>query len=218
VALPADVRARIPTFPARPAPQPVTLPAGPAAPVLNRVPTSQPVAFITIDDGWVRLPEAVELLRAAGVPVTLFLTVNAIVADPGYFRQLQAVGAVVEAHTVTHPQLRGAPYDRQRREVCDSADQLGTLYGRRPVLFRPPFGEYDAVTHRAVRDCGLKATLTWTQTVNAGVVRYQGPPRVQPGDILLMHFRPTFVADFLAALRAIHDAGLTPALLEDYVG
>ena len=32
-----------------------------------------------------------------------------------------------------------------------------------------------------------------------------------------MHFRPAFMADFLAALKAIHRAGLTPALLEDYI-
>jgi hypothetical protein len=41
--------------------------------------------------------------------------------------------------------------------------------------------------------------------------------RIFPGDIILMHFRPAFLRDVLAALRAIHAAGLTPALLEDYV-
>ena len=35
---------------------------------------------------------------------------------------------------------------------------------------------------------------------------------------MLMHFRPTVVQDFLAGLQAIKDAGLTPALLEDYIG
>ena len=32
-----------------------------------------------------------------------------------------------------------------------------------------------------------------------------------------MHFRPAFPDDFIAALAAIKSAGLTPALLEDYV-
>jgi hypothetical protein len=41
--------------------------------------------------------------------------------------------------------------------------------------------------------------------------------RIHPGDIILMHFRPAFTSDVLAALNAIHNAGLTPALLEDYV-
>lgn len=108
-------------------------------------------------------------------------------------------------------------YDFQRREAYGSADQLGVLYGRRPVLFRPPFGDEDPTTLRVVHDCGMKAAFFWKETVNNGVVRYQSGHKVQRGDIILMHFRPAFVADFLAALQAIHDAGLTPALLTNYV-
>ena len=46
-----------------------------------------------------------------------------------------------------------------------------------------------------------------------------GPAAVEHrrGDIILMHFRPAFVEDFLAALRVIYEAGLAPALLEDYI-
>jgi hypothetical protein len=40
---------------------------------------------------------------------------------------------------------------------------------------------------------------------------------VHRGDILLMHFRPAFVDDFIAVLQAISRAGLTPASLESYV-
>ncbi|HEY0533315.1 MAG TPA: hypothetical protein VGD29_17135 [Actinoplanes sp.] len=57
----------------------------------------------------------------------------------------------------------------------------------------------------------------WEETVDKGKVRFQEGRTVQPGDIILMHFRPAFVKDFLAALRAIKKAGLTPALLESYV-
>ncbi|MGC9668176.1 polysaccharide deacetylase family protein [Planosporangium sp. 12N6] len=195
----------------------MALPPGPEAAWLSRIPTSQKVAFITIDDGWTKLPEAVQLVRAAHVPVTLFLTTDAIRSDPGYFRQLQAAGAVIEAHTNTHPDLKGRPAAFQQREICGSADQLGSLYGRRPVLFRPPFGDKDQTTLRVTHDCGMKAAFFWKETVDKGVVRFQEGHQVQPGDIILMHFRPAFVDDFLAALQAIHDAGLTPALLEDYI-
>jgi peptidoglycan/xylan/chitin deacetylase (PgdA/CDA1 family) len=215
--IPADFLARIPQFPPPPPPKPIAMPPGPSAAWLNHIPTSQPVAFLTIDDGWTKVPQAIQLVQAAHIPLTLFLTINAIRSDPDYFKKLQAAGAVIEAHTITHTELRGMSYDYQRREVCGSADQLGALYGRRPVLFRPPFGDKDATTLRVVHDCGLKAAFSWKETVNTGIVRYQVGHRVQRGDIILMHFRPAFVADFLAALRAIHDAGLTPALLENYI-
>ncbi|WP_238007210.1 polysaccharide deacetylase family protein [Dactylosporangium sp. AC04546] len=215
---PAGVYAgRLPRFDkAPPAVRPAAVAEDGGLPWVSRVPTGQRVAFITIDDGWVKHPQAAELLREARVPVTLFLTINAISDNPGYFRTLQDIGAVIEAHTITHTKLPGLSYDAQRQEVCGSADRLGELYGRRPTLFRPPFGEKDATTLRAARDCGLKAAFSWKESVNQGNVWYQEVKVVQPGDVILMHFRDQFVEDFIAALRGIEAAGLTPAQLEDY--
>jgi peptidoglycan/xylan/chitin deacetylase (PgdA/CDA1 family) len=209
--------ADIPVFPPAPPPQPISLPKSAGVPYLSRIPTTQPVAFLTIDDGYLKLPEAAKLMAAARVPVTLFLTTDAIHDDQPYFARLRDHGAVIEAHTITHTELRGKSYAFQRHEICGSADRLGQAYQRRPVLFRPPFGTKDATTLRAARDCGMKAGFMWKETVHKGKVRYQEGHRVQPGDIILMHFRPAFVKDFLAALRAIRKAGLTPALLEDYL-
>jgi len=214
---PHDPLNRIPSFPPAPTPVPITLPAGPDAAFLSRIPTTQKVAFLTIDDGWTKLPEAVALVQKAHLPVTLFLTINAIRDNPAYFKQFQAAGAVIEAHTITHTELKGKPAAFQRHEICDGADQLGHLYGRRPVLFRPPFGDKDETTLRVTRACGMKVAFFWRETVDKGIVRYQVGHSIQPGDIVLMHFRPAFVTDYLAALTAIHDAGLTPALLDDYI-
>jgi peptidoglycan/xylan/chitin deacetylase (PgdA/CDA1 family) len=209
--------ARIPQFPPAPPAEKITLPAGPNAAWLTHIPTTQKVAFLTIDDGWTKVPQAVDLVKAAHIPVTLFLTINAIRSDPGYFKQLQANGAVIEAHTITHTELKGKSADFQKREICGSADQLGNLYGRRPQLFRPPYGDQDQTTLQVTRECGMKAAFFWKETVDKGKVAFQVGHTVQPGDIILMHFRPAFIDDFLAALQAIHDAGLTPALLENYI-
>ncbi|HTJ38368.1 MAG TPA: polysaccharide deacetylase family protein [Dactylosporangium sp.] len=209
---------RLPKFGAPPTPHPINFPeGGSGAPYFARIPTDQPVAFLTIDDGWVKRPEALELLRESGVKVTLFLTINAIKDNPDYFKQLRDAGADIQAHTLTHPELKGKSYDFQRREICGSADQLATLYGQRPTLFRPPFGDKDATTLKVAHDCGLQAGFFWKETVDKGIVRYQEGKTVKQGDIILMHFRDRFVDDFIAALQAISAAGLTPALLADYM-
>ncbi|MER7273588.1 polysaccharide deacetylase family protein [Dactylosporangium sp. NPDC000244] len=209
---------RLPKFGAPPAPVRINFPeSGAGAAYYSRIPTDQPVAFLTIDDGWVKRPEALELLRESGVKVTLFLTINAIRDNPDYFKQLRDAGADIEAHTLTHPNLKGKSYDFQKREICGSADQLAGLYGQRPKLFRPPFGDKDSTTLKVARDCGLQAGFFWKETVDKGIVRYQEGHSVQKGDIILMHFRDRFVDDFIAALQAISDAGLTPALLTDYM-
>ncbi|MFI6264011.1 polysaccharide deacetylase family protein [Micromonospora sp. NPDC051006] len=211
--------AQVPDFPEAPPPQRVPLPASGAAPFWHRVPTEQKVAFITIDDGGLaRPPAAIDFIREARIPVTMFLNSPAAAAHTDYFKQIEAAGGVVENHTITHTSLSGRSYAFQKHEICGAAEKLAELFGKRPTLFRPPFGNRDASTLRAAHDCGMKAVFHWSQTVDKGKVRYQTPTKVvQPGDVLLMHFRPALMDDLLGALKAIYRSGLTPALLEDYV-
>jgi peptidoglycan/xylan/chitin deacetylase (PgdA/CDA1 family) len=157
-------------------------------------------------------------MAVAHVPFTMFLIAPVAARNPSFFKQLQADGGWIEDHTLTHRSLRGKPYRVQRREICGAAGRLNTTFGIHARFFRPPYGSYDATTLRAVHDCGLQAAFSWSETVENGKVSYQtSVHRIQAGDIILMHFKPSFVQDVLAALRAIHDAGLTPALLENYL-
>jgi peptidoglycan/xylan/chitin deacetylase (PgdA/CDA1 family) len=209
---------QMPQFSAPPAPQPMAPTTGPA-PMLASIDTTQPVAFLTIDDGFVRHPEALQLLKEAGIPVSLFLVSGAVDEDPGFFSALQSNGATIEAHTVDHEILKGRSYQYQHDEICDSADQLAGMFGARPTLFRAPGGSYDQTTLQAAADCGMKGVFFWREAVNNGELQFQRPDHVvHPGDVILMHFRDTYVEDFLAALNGIADSGLTPARLEDYIG
>jgi peptidoglycan/xylan/chitin deacetylase (PgdA/CDA1 family) len=211
---------RVPHFPPPPVAEPVKITAGPTAPIFKRLPVKQPVAFLTMDDGQTRVPQARQLMAAAHIPFTMFLIAPVAAEDPAYFKRLTATGGVIEDHTLTHPNMRGQSYAFQRHQICGADTSLRTTFGRKakPRFFRPPYGNYDHNTLVAVHDCGLQAAFYWSETVNEGKVRYQTPVhRIQRGDIILMHFRPAFIKDVIAALRAIHAAGLTPALLEDYV-
>jgi peptidoglycan/xylan/chitin deacetylase (PgdA/CDA1 family) len=214
----AGYLAQLPAFAPAPVAAPIEVPVGPAVPVYKRLPVAQPVAFLTMDDGWTQLPDAVPFMRAAHVPFTMFLLAPVAARSPAFFTELESVGGVVENHTISHPELRGRGYGYQRHEICDARTSLIRSFGRVPALFRPPYGDYDATTLRVAHDCGVKAALYWSETIDAGKVYYQtSVHRIRPGDIILMHFRPTFFQDVIAALNAIHDAGLTPALLEDYL-
>jgi peptidoglycan/xylan/chitin deacetylase (PgdA/CDA1 family) len=215
---PGSFAGRLPKFGPPPAPAPITVPDGPTAPIYKRLPINQPVAFLTIDDGFFQLPDDVKIMRTAHVPFSMFLIAPVAQKNPAFFKELQGMGGVVEDHTVSHAEMKGKPYEFQHREICNAKTYLQNEFGTEPHLFRPPFGDYDQTTLRAVHDCGLKAAFYWSETVNNGTVFYQTPEhRIHAGDIILMHFRPAFINDVIAALTAIHDAGLTPALLENYV-
>jgi peptidoglycan/xylan/chitin deacetylase (PgdA/CDA1 family) len=213
-----DVLAALPHFAPAPAPEPIRLTGGPDAPIFFQLPVSTPVAFLTIDDGLVQQPEDLQIMKAAGIPFTMFLIAPVAAHNPAFFNQLVDDGGVIEDHTMTHPSLKGKPYATQRSEICGARTLLTTTFGPAPTLFRPPYGAYDTTTLRAVHDCGLQAAVHWSETVDQGKVNYQTAlHRIQPGDIILMHFRPAFPRDVLAALLAIQAAGLVPALLENYV-
>jgi peptidoglycan/xylan/chitin deacetylase (PgdA/CDA1 family) len=165
-----------------------------------------------------RTSQALELIKRADIPVTMFLNSPAAANYSSYFTAIQATGAFVQDHTVTHRNLKGQTYDFQFKEINDCAVKLQEIFGARPYLFRPPFGNYDSVTLKAARDAGMRVSFFWTQTVNEGTVRYQTSQKVvKPGDVMLMHFRPALADDLIGALKAIYASGLTPARLEDYM-
>ncbi len=157
------------------------------------------------------------LLRAAHIPFTMFLTTNAIHSNPSFFTALQGLGGVIEDHTVTHPKLSALSLDRQRREICDNRATLAKLYGRAPIIMRAPDAMANPDTLKAAASCGIRANVSWNEYATTGSIAWQRPGGIHPGDIVLMHFDKYLKANLLSTLQAFHRAGITPALLEDYL-
>ncbi len=124
---------------------------------------------------------------------------------------------MVQNHTVTHALLPGMSYEAQRAEICRQSDIIQKEFGYRPSLFRPPYGEYDDTTRRAVADCGMKAIVTWSVKVNGGYIQYQEGDRFRPGDIVLMHFREQIIGDLKAFTAEVKKRGLHVVKLEDWI-
>jgi len=194
--------------------QPLAVP-GHGAPVLTRVETTDPVVFLTIDDGVTRSPEALAEFQRLGIPASLFLVDGPIRAGADWFRGLP--DTLVESHSRTHPDFRTLSESAQREQICGNADLIEETFGRRPVLFRPPYGSYDRATRRAAADCGMRAIVLWQATVNDDVVAFREVPYFRPGDIILMHFRPSFVHELNVVKQRVEEAGLRFALLEDHL-
>jgi len=188
-------------------------------PLVRRITTDKPYVFITMDDGAVKDPDALKLIQQSGTHPVLFLNQKYVKGHEAYFRAiLDATGATLGDHTVNHPNLKGKPFEFQRKEICDDADDFQAGLGVRPVLFRPPFGNYDANTLRAAAACGMRVSVLWTAAVNDGHVQFQVGDKLRPGDIVLMHFRKTFVQDYTAFLEQAKKDGVTPVPLADFLG
>ncbi|WP_461079828.1 polysaccharide deacetylase family protein [Streptomyces deserti] len=159
-------------------------------PVFTTVPTKDKVVFLTIDDGAEKDPAFLRMMSELRVPYTAFLSGYLIKEDYGYFKKMQARGAVLNNHTLHHPYLPALSYARQKREICGMQDVIEERYGKRPVLFRPPFGNYNGATLRAAKACGIKYVPLWNEEVFVDRWEYREWHReLRPGDIVLSHFR-----------------------------
>lgn len=189
------------------------------APVIYRIPTNLPVVYLGIDDGANKTQEEVDLLAQYHIKASLFLSDLFISSNPDFFKQIVAQGSIVEDHTLSHhTQMIHESYVFQKQEICGMADKIQHYYGRRPTLFRPPGGAYSDSMRKAAHECGMKAVITWIAKANGGSMQYQVGNKLQPGDIVLMHFRPEFAKDLQAFVDAEKVAGLHTELLEDIPG
>ena len=137
--------------------------------------------------------------------------------DPNFFRAVAALGGSVNSHTMHHVDLRGLSLDRQTTEICSSFDYIRDTFGESGMFMRPPFGTFDSTTRRAAARCGVKAIITWRVVASEGYLTTWGDQPIQPGDIILMHFRPTLYWDLLMVFNELDRLGLTPARLDDYL-
>ena len=174
--------------------------------------------FLGIDDGLVRDPAVITLLQQERVPLTLFLVRGPAHDGMEYFRELQRVGATIQAHTITHPQMKKLGYADQAHQVCGDLGELASWYGARPTLFRPPYGEWNENTRAAVHSCGLRALILWRGATNDGRIDLIGGPDFHPGDILLMHFRKDLYQNLKLVFARARAQGYRIGRLEDYLG
>ncbi|WP_378730115.1 polysaccharide deacetylase family protein [Nocardia brasiliensis] len=186
--------------------------------VVSRVATTDPVVFVTLDDGWNHDPAAQRLLLDRQVPASLFLLPGAYSYDAGYYRTLLDRGpSRIENHTVDHPDLTTLDADGQRAQLCAARDKTLAQFGQEPRLTRPPYGAYNDSTRTVARACGAKALVTWTYDLTTWAGVPPPTPTLEPGDIVLLHFNETVTADLNRALAAAEAAGLRPAPLRDYL-
>jgi peptidoglycan/xylan/chitin deacetylase (PgdA/CDA1 family) len=211
--------------PAPPAVKPIKA-GGAKPPVVEKIPTQEKIVFITIDDGAEKDPKFLDMMRDLRIPVSMFLNDTYVRQDPEYFRKLQALGATVQNHTLSHPDLKTLSADAQKHQICGQQDRLAEVYGKRPTLFRPPYGNWNATTQTVAGGCGgIDAIVKWQESMQINDMQYVGEKKLHPGDIILAHFRgpsdlkgTTMTEMFGNMLRKIQAQGYTIARLEDYIG
>jgi peptidoglycan/xylan/chitin deacetylase (PgdA/CDA1 family) len=184
---------------------------------------------LTFDDGpGPYTPEVLSVLERFHVHATFF----AIGKMLRYFsastvREIKD-GDVIGDHTETHPEMATLSAHDQHEELFEQIARIELLGGRRPVLFRPPYGSFNATTMRELRSLHLLMVL-WS--VDASDYLQPGVPVIvqralagaHPGAIILLHDaggdRTQTVAALPTIIRDLRARGFrlvtVPQLLKD---
>ncbi len=164
---------------------------------------------LTFDDGPGPYTEQlVGVLNGLHVQATFF----AIGEEERYFSggtllELRS-GDVVGDHTETHPMMASLSRREQHEELFEQIARIELLGGPRPLLFRPPYGSFNATTFKELHALRLLMVLWSTDTrdyTRPGVqaIVQSALAGAHPGAIILMHDAGGDRSQTIAALPAI---------------
>lgn len=133
-----------------------------------------------------------DILDRYGVKTTFFLAGYWVEKYPEYVRKIAERGHEIGNHSYEHPHMNSLSKEAIRADLLRNHELLVELTGTRPVLFRPPFGEYSNKVIEVASDLGY-FTIQWSidsldwKDVSADFMVNRVMERIGPGDIVLFH-------------------------------
>jgi peptidoglycan/xylan/chitin deacetylase (PgdA/CDA1 family) len=166
---------------------------------------------LTFDDGpGPDTPRIVSILRRYHAPATFFVLGRSAQSHAGRvgLRAEADGGFVIGDHTMTHPMLASMGEAGQKGEIVGQARLLHQMAKPRPILFRPPFGSFNATTLGVLRTEHMLGVLWTADTKDYEMpgkkqIIYTAVSAAQPGAIVLMHDGPTGRSETAEALPRI---------------
>ncbi len=113
----------------------------------NSVHVDEPYIAMTFDDGphGTLTPKLLDLLAARHMKVTFFVLGECIEQHPEVLQRAAREGHEIANHSWSHPQLNKMSDEAVRSQLRRTDDAIKQVTGKRPTLFRPPYG---AITTR----------------------------------------------------------------------
>jgi peptidoglycan/xylan/chitin deacetylase (PgdA/CDA1 family) len=200
-----------------------------AAPrVVYHGPRTGRVVALTFDDGYApgNVKRIFEELKKENVPATFFVNGAYMRWDPALWRAIAAAGFPIGNHTVIHEDVRGKAPAHVIADLERNATIVEQVIGRPMIpLFRPPYGDHDAVSDAAAAAAGFPTIVLWDVVggdadlgaTDASVLANASAGL--PGSIVLLHAGPSVTPRILPALIARYRArGFTFVTVPELLG
>ncbi|WP_096156698.1 polysaccharide deacetylase family protein [Bacillus sp. FJAT-45066] len=161
---------------------------------INRTNTSEKLVALTFDDGPddYYTPRMLDVLKEKGVPATFFVVGRQVDAFPQIMKRIVEEGHGIANHTQTHPNLRTQWSSNVRAQVNTTQETMARVVGRRPDIFRPPYGSLTKADVVVLNELGMKNIMWSVDTVDwsgasADEILRTVHRDITPGGIILQH-------------------------------
>ncbi|MBE7048427.1 MAG: deacetylase [Ruminococcaceae bacterium] len=163
-------------------------------PIYNVDRGTEKVCTLTFDAAWddKDTDQLISILDTYQVKATFFMVGSWVEKYPESVKKFADHGHEIMNHSDTHPHINQLSEEKVRQEIIGCADKIEAVTGKRPTLFRGPYGEYNNTVIRQAETLGHK-TLQWdvdsldwkdleTEDIVTRVLK-----RVKPGSVMLFH-------------------------------
>lgn len=149
---------------------------------------------ISFDAAWgaEKTGEILDILDQKGVKATFFLVGFWVDKYPDRVKEIAARGHEVGNHSTNHPHMSELTREQIELEVKTTGEKIAQLTGKQPVVFRPPFGDYNNLVVNTLREMNYEViqwdvdSLDWKEIGTQDMIK-RVTGKVKPGSIVLFH-------------------------------
>lgn len=162
-------------------------------PIYN-VKTEEKKIAISFDAAWgnEETQTLIDILKEYNVKTTFFVVGSWVDKYPDSVKALAEAGHEVCNHSDTHPHMPKLSESDMKAQIESCNEKIKAITGVSPILFRPPYGDYNNAVVQSAKDLGMYAiqwnvdSLDWKnptpQQITDRVLK-----KVTPGSIVLFH-------------------------------
>ena len=152
------------------------------------------ICAISFDAAWGNedTHDLVEILKKYNVKTTFFVVGAWVDKYPESVKELFDAGHEIMNHSNTHPHYTKLSTDKMIEETNECNKKIEAVTGVKPILFRPPYGDYNNNVVAALREMGMYSiqwdvdSLDWKDLPAEEIVE-RVTKNVKPGSIVLFH-------------------------------
>src|SRR6516165_10898099 len=157
--------------------------------------TEGPYIAMTFDDGpsATLTPKLLDVLAAHHIKATFFVLGEMIAEHPEILARAAQEGHEIASHSWSHPNLAKMSQEGVRSQLQRTDDEIKSVTGKRPTLFRPPYGSITEREKRWIHDEFGYDIILWDvdpldwKRPGPAVVRSRILKETRPGSIVLSH-------------------------------